>query len=34
VDLICVREDGPAVRDARVVDGIYVNAFIYPEETL
>jgi len=34
VDLICIREDGPAVRDARVVDGIYVDAFIYPEATL
>jgi hypothetical protein len=34
IDLICIREDGPAVRDARVVDGIYVDAFIYPEAAL
>ena len=34
VDLIGIREDGPAVRDARVVDGIYIDAFIYPETTL
>jgi hypothetical protein len=34
IDLICVREDGPAVRDARIVDGIYIDAFIYPEATL
>jgi predicted nucleotidyltransferase len=29
IDLLCVRENGPAARDARVVDGIYVDAFIY-----
>jgi len=34
VDLLCVREGGDAMRDARVVDGIYVDAFIYPEATL
>lgn len=34
VDLIGIRDDGPAVRDARVVDGIYLDAFIYPEAML
>lgn len=34
VDLLCVREAGPAVRDARIVDGLYLDAFIYPEATL
>lgn len=34
VDLICIREHGPAARDARVVDGVYIDAFIYPETTL
>jgi uncharacterized protein len=34
VDLLCLREDGPALRDARLVDGIYLDAFISPEKTL
>ena len=34
IDLIFIREDGPSVRDACVVDGIYVDAFIYPETKL
>ncbi|WP_437623985.1 nucleotidyltransferase domain-containing protein [Sorangium sp. So ce1151] len=34
LDLVCIREDGPAVRDARVVDGVYIDAFIYPEARL
>ncbi len=34
IDLLFVREDGPAARDARVVDGVYVDAFIYPEAAL
>jgi uncharacterized protein len=34
VDLLCVREAGPAVRDARIVDGLYLDAFIYPETML
>ena len=34
VDLICIREDGPAVRDARIVNGLYLDAFIYPETSL
>ena len=34
VDLICVRETGAAVRDARIVDGVYLDAFIYAEAGL
>jgi len=34
VDVLCVREAGPAFRDARIVDGIYLDAFIYPEADL
>lgn len=34
IDLLCVREDGPAARDARVVEGVYVDAFVYPEAKL
>jgi uncharacterized protein len=31
VDLLCVREHGPSIRDARLVNGVYLDAFIYPE---
>ncbi|HMF42203.1 MAG TPA: nucleotidyltransferase domain-containing protein [Polyangia bacterium] len=34
VDLVCIREGGPSLRDARVVDGLYFDAFIYPEDAL
>ncbi|MES1183856.1 MAG: nucleotidyltransferase domain-containing protein [Myxococcales bacterium] len=34
VDILCVRQGGPAFRDARVADGHYVDAFIYPEADL
>ena len=34
VDILCVREDGPSFRDARIEDGIYIDAFIYPEAAL
>src|SRR5262245_54783576 len=34
IDLLCVRRDGPDVRDARIVDGVYVDAFVYSESTL
>lgn len=34
VDLFGVREHEPSVRDARVVDGIYIDAFIESEATL
>ncbi|HTR53693.1 MAG TPA: nucleotidyltransferase domain-containing protein [Kofleriaceae bacterium] len=30
-DLVGIREAGDAVRDARLVDGVYLDAFIYPE---
>jgi len=32
-DLLCVRTDGPAVRDARWSGGHYIDAFVYPEST-
>jgi hypothetical protein len=31
LDLLCIREAGLAFRDARVVDGVYLDAFVYPE---
>ena len=34
IDLIFIREDGPAIRDACIVGGLYVDAFIYPETKL
>jgi Nucleotidyltransferase domain len=34
LDLLCVRRDGPNVRDAHIEDGIYVDAFIYSEASL
>jgi predicted nucleotidyltransferase len=34
VDILYVRENGPFFRDARLVDGIYLDAFIYPEAAL
>ena len=34
VDVLCVRDAGKAVRDARVSDGVYVDAFIYPKAEL
>ena len=34
VDVLYVREVGPALRDARVVRGVYLDAFIYPEADL
>jgi predicted nucleotidyltransferase len=34
IDILCVREAGPAFRDARVVDEFYLDAFIYPEADL
>src|SRR6185503_14495551 len=33
VDLIAVRDEGPSLRDARIVDGLYLDAFVYPEAT-
>jgi predicted nucleotidyltransferase len=34
VDLLFVRETGATVRDARVVGGVYLDAFVYPESAL
>lgn len=34
VDLLFVRAEGPAVQDARVADGVHVDAFVYPEAAL
>ena len=34
VDLLCIRDAGPALRDSRVVDGVYVDAFVYPNDAL
>lgn len=34
IDLMFIREDGPAIRDACIVDGLYVDAFIHPETKL
>lgn len=33
VDLMCVRDEGDTARDARIVDGLYLDAFVYPEST-
>lgn len=32
-DLLCVRKDGPSVRDARWSGGHYIDAFVYPEDS-
>jgi predicted nucleotidyltransferase len=34
VDLLCIRDDGPAVRDSRVIDGIYFDAFVSPRDAV
>jgi predicted nucleotidyltransferase len=34
IDLLAVREGGATVRDARVVQGAYLDAFVYPEAKL
>jgi len=34
VDLLCIRDAGPTLRDARVVGGVYFDAFVYPPEAL
>jgi predicted nucleotidyltransferase len=31
LDIMCIREVGPTLRDARVVEGLYVDGFVYPE---
>jgi predicted nucleotidyltransferase len=30
IDVLCIRDDGPSFRDSRLVDGIYLDAFVYP----
>mgnify|MGYP000874311321 FL=1 len=34
VDVLYVRETGSAVRDARLVQGVRLDAFVYPEADL
>lgn len=34
IDLLLVREAGTAIRDARLVGGLYLDAFVYPESSL
>lgn len=34
VDLLLVRTDGPSVRDARVIDGVHLDAFVYPDSAV
>jgi hypothetical protein len=34
LDLLCVRREGPNVRDARILGGIYLDAFIYSEASI
>lgn len=34
VDILCIREGGAAFRDARLIRGIYLDAFIYPRAEL
>lgn len=34
IDILCVRETGPAFRDARMIGGVYLDAFIYSETDL
>lgn len=34
VDLLCIRDDGPALRDSRVIDGVYFDAFVCPRDAV
>lgn len=34
VDLLCIRDGGPALRDSRFIGGVYFDAFIYPRDAL
>ncbi len=34
IDLLCVRDQAPSLRDARVVEGAYLDAFVYPADAL
>ncbi len=30
VDLLFIRDDGPSLRDSRVIDGVFFDVFVYP----
>jgi predicted nucleotidyltransferase len=32
VDLLYIRDAGPTLRDARVIDGVYFDGFVYPQD--
>ncbi len=34
IDLLLVREAGPSIRDARLIDGEYLDAFVVPESAV
>ena len=34
IDLLCVRDDGATVRDARLIHGAYLDAFVYAHAAL
>ena len=34
IDLLCVRDGGARMRDARLTEGTYLDAFIYPTQDL
>jgi len=34
VDVLCLREGGGKARDARIVGGVYLDAFVYPDSVL
>jgi uncharacterized protein len=34
IDVLLVRSSGPTIRDARIVDGVYLDAFVYADAEL
>jgi predicted nucleotidyltransferase len=34
VDLLCIRDDGPSFRDARLIDGVYFDVFVCPPDAV
>jgi predicted nucleotidyltransferase len=34
VDVLCIRDDGPSLRDSRVIDGVYFDLFVYPRDAV
>jgi len=34
VDLLCIRDAGPALRDARVIGGVYFDVFVQPQGSI